>query len=129
MHTVLASTLVATLAASSALADPALGVWQTEPDRKNLISHIEIRTCGTALCGRVMQAFDTSGTPVETANVGRELFWDLIAQGDGTYDGGTVYVPLLDVTADAKMQLSGNRLEVTGCKGPVCDGQMWIRVD
>lgn len=121
--------LAATFLAGPALADPALGVWQTEPDRKNLISHIEIRSCGTALCGRVKQAFDTSGTPVQTDNVGRELFWDLTSQGGGRYDGGTVYVPLLDVTADAEMELSGNRLEVTGCKGLVCDGQTWVRVD
>lgn len=115
------------LLATPLAADPALGLWQTEPDRKNLTSHIEIRACGAALCGRVKQAFNASGTPVQTPNVGKELFWDLKAKGDGTYDGGTVYVPLLDVTANARMKLTGDRLEVTGCKGPVCDGQVWTR--
>jgi uncharacterized protein (DUF2147 family) len=120
--------ILACLSAAPASADPALGLWQTQPDRKNLISHIEIRRCGAALCGRVKQAFDRAGKPVQTPNVGRELFWDLKPQGDGSYGGGVVIVPLLEVTAKASMVLSGNTLTVTGCKGPVCDGQTWVRV-
>ena len=122
------TTLLAITCASPVLADPAVGVWQTEPDRKNLISHIEIKPCGAALCGRIKQAFDPSGVPVQTPHVGRDLFWDLKPVGGGSYDGGTVYVPLLDITANAQMELDGNRLNVTGCKGPVCDGQVWTRV-
>jgi uncharacterized protein (DUF2147 family) len=114
--------------ATPLVADPALGLWKTEPDRKNLTSHIEIRTCGAALCGKIKKAFNASGASVQTPNVGRELFWDLKPKGDGTYDSGTVYVPLLDVTANAKMTLTGNRLAVTGCKGPICDGQVWTRL-
>lgn len=122
------SSLLATTLASPLAADPAIGLWQTEPDRKNLTSHIEIKTCGAALCGRIKQAFDPSGAPVQTPHVGRDLFWDLKPVGGGTYDGGTVYVPLLDITANARMSLEGNKLHVTGCKGPVCDGQVWTRV-
>ncbi len=116
------------LVAGAAQADPALGLWQTEPDRKNLTSHIEITQCGAALCGKVVKAFDASGQAVRTRNVGKRLFWDLKPQGGGRYGEGTVYVPLLDVTARAKAELNGNRLRVTGCKGPVCDGQTWKRV-
>lgn len=123
---VLAAALLLPGAASAA--DPALGIWQTEPDRKDLVSHIEIRACGEALCGRVLRIFDLNGKPVTTANLGRELFWDVKPKGGGAYDDGTVYVPLLNVTARARMQLSGDRLQVTGCKGPVCDGQNWRRV-
>lgn len=124
----LTALFLACVLAGPALADPALGLWKTQPDRKNLISHIEIRKCGAALCGRVKAAFDASGKPVKTANVGRELFWDLKPRGNGRYDGGVVVVPLLEVTARASMVLNGNTLTVTGCKGPVCDGQTWTRV-
>ena len=84
------ATFVATTAALAKEADPALGLWQTEPDRKNLTSHVEIRPCGDALCGRIMAAFDPQGHPVVTPNVGKALFWDLRPEGAGQYGGGTV---------------------------------------
>ena len=34
------------LGAGAALADPVVGVWKTEPDRKDLTSHIQISKCG-----------------------------------------------------------------------------------
>ncbi|ASP22670.1 imidazoleglycerol-phosphate dehydratase [Antarctobacter heliothermus] len=115
--------------AAPAFADPAVGLWKTEPDRKNLTSHIQIATCGAALCGTVVKAFDAQGNAVKTANVGKRLFWDLKPGSSGNYDGGTVFVPLLNVTANAKAKLSGNTLRVTGCKALVCDGQTWTRVN
>jgi uncharacterized protein (DUF2147 family) len=120
--------LSATLLASATAADSAVGLWKTEPDRKNLVSLIEVTACGAALCGQVMKAYDASGEEVKTANVGKRLFWELKPEGEGRYSGGTVYVPLLDVTARASATLKGQTLKVTGCKGPVCDGQVWTRV-
>ena len=111
-----------------AAADPAVGIWKTPPDRKNLTSHIEVRLCGPALCGRIIQAFDASGKPVMTKNVGKELFWGVEPMGGGAYGNGTAWVPLLNVQAKASMQLAGNRLTVKGCKGVVCDKQVWSRL-
>lgn len=108
--------------------DPLVGVWRTEPDRKNLTSFIEIRACGPAFCGRIQQAFDPNGTEVKTANIGKELFWGVLPEAPGRYGKGTVHVPLLNVKASARMQLSGDRLTVTACKAAVCDGQVWTRV-
>jgi hypothetical protein len=34
---------------SFALADPVVGIWKTEPDKKNLISHIAVSTCGAKI--------------------------------------------------------------------------------
>ena len=119
---------VATLVSGAAFADPAVGTWVTPPDRKNLVSHIQIAPCGAALCGTVLRAMDRDGREVKTANVGKCLFWDLRPEGDGLYSGGTVYVPLLDVTAKASARLTARGLRVTGCKGPVCDGQVWTRL-
>ncbi len=109
-------------------ADPVIGIWQTEPDRKDLVTHVELRQCGDKICGRSARAYDTAGRMVQTPHVGKDFIWDLTPQGDGRYDGGTVYVPLLDVHARASAQLTGDRLVVTGCKGMVCDGQTWRRV-
>lgn len=129
MRSVWTAVAVAIFAGSPAFADdPAVGLWQTEPDRKELISHIEVRECGAALCGKVKTAFNMSGETVMTKNVGKELFWDMSPEGGGAYGGGTVWVPLLNVEARATMQLAGDSLQVRACKGPVCDGQVWTRV-
>ncbi len=115
-------------AAAPASSDPALGIWRTEPDRKDLVSDIEIRRCGTALCGRVIRAMTQDGTPVDTPNIGRELFWDMQPQGGGSYGGGVVFVPLLNAKGRATMELQGDRLIVQGCKLGICGGQTWTRV-
>lgn len=126
----LAPALLVSLAAPApALADPAIGLWRTEPDRKHLTSHVQIAPCGAALCGTVLKAYDPWGREVKTANVGKTLFWDLKPDSEGRYEGGTVYVPFLNVRAAAKAKLSGNSLRVTGCKGLICDGQTWTRVN
>lgn len=118
--------------AASALAahasDPAVGVWKTEPDRKNLTSHIEVRQCGPNLCGKVLRAFDPSGKEVKTKHVGKDLFWGVQPKGNGVYENGTVIVPLLNVKAKAGMRLNGRKLTVSGCKGRLCDGQTWSRL-
>jgi uncharacterized protein (DUF2147 family) len=116
------------LVAVPVAADPAVGIWQTEPDRKNLISHIEIRDCGEAVCGRILRAFDQQGQEVETPNIGKELFWDMVPQGDGAYANGTAWVPLLDVQVEASMVLSGSNLQIEACKGAVCENLTWVRV-
>ena len=108
--------------------DPVIGLWKTEPDRKKLTSHIEIRPCGDRVCGRVKAAFDVHGKSVKTRNVGRELFWGVQPLGGGRYGNGTVFVPLLNVEAIASLELMGDILRVRGCKGPVCDGQVWTRL-
>ena len=128
MRSIIAAMMLLLAAAPAFAADPAIGLWQTEPDRKDLISHIQIRPCGESLCGKILTAFDMSGQKVTTKNVGKELFWDMSPNGGGTYVGGTVWVPLLNVQAKATMQLSGNTLKVRACKGLICDGQVWMRV-
>ena len=127
MRSLFALTFV--LCATPALAEPVVGLWKTEPDRKNLTSHIEIVECGEKVCGLIKEAFNAAGQKVMTPNVGKRLFWGLTPTGTGDYVNGTVWVPLMDVTANAKMRLSGNRLKVTGCKGIICDGQTWTRVN
>ena len=89
-----------TLALPAAAADPVVGLWKTEPDRKNLTSHIQIRQCGPNLCGKIIKAYDPSGKEVKTKNIGKELFWDVKPSGNGTYKDGTVVVPMLKSSFD-----------------------------
>ena len=129
VKTTLYTVLFMFLAATAAQArDPAIGTWVTPPDRKNLTAHIEVEPCGTGLCGRVSRAFDALGRQVSTKNVGKQVFWGMKPAGGGKYDGGTAWVPLLNVNARASMDLRGNTLNVRGCKGVICDGHVWTRL-
>lgn len=109
--------------------DSIVGVWQTEPDRKDLTSHIEVAPCGTGYCGRVLRAFDPTGAEVTTRNIGRMLFWDMKPQDNGTFGGGAAYVPILNVTtSNVALTLSGERLEVKGRVGLMRGTQVWTRL-
>ena len=109
--------------------DSIVGLWQTEPDRKELTSHIEVTACGAGYCGRVLRAFDPSGTEVKTRNIGKMLFWDMKPQADGTFGGGAAYVPLLNVTtSNVALTLSGEQLQVKGRVGPMRGTQVWTRL-
>ena len=112
-----------------AQADPVVGLWKTEPDKKNLVSHIAVSSCGAKICGKIMKAFDRSGKEVSTPNVGKTLFWYMQPTGGGKYSDGTVYLATLNIKARGSMELKGNAIRVTGCKGPACYGQTWTRLN
>ncbi len=109
-------------------ADRAVGLWLTEPDRKDLVSHIDIRYCGASLCGWMTAAFDATGALVVTKNTGNQLFWDMMPDGPGQYSGGRVLLPLVNIEADATMLLKGDLLLVRACKLGQCVAQTWTRV-
>ncbi|WP_299894237.1 DUF2147 domain-containing protein [uncultured Ruegeria sp.] len=109
-------------------ADPIVGVWKTEPDRKNLISHIKITACGDKFCGQILSAYDASGKEVQTPNIGKKLFWDVTGEGSGKYGGGEFWVPLIDVDAVPQMTLQGDKLSVKGCEHEICAHQTWSRM-
>jgi len=117
------------LGAGVAVADPVLGLWQTEPDGKDQVGHVQFRECGPGVCGKIVAAYGADGNAVTTRNVGRELIWDMVPQGGGAYAGGQVLVPLLGADFPAEMQLSGDRLSLRACNAMgVCRSQTWRRV-
>jgi uncharacterized protein (DUF2147 family) len=128
MRLALLTTALALFAAPALARDPAVGLWQTEPDRAELTSHIRIDECGAALCGQIVAAFDPEGNPVTTPNVGKPLFWDMQPDGAGAYAGGTAWIPLLNVEAEASMALDDGHLVVQGCNAGVCTSQTWTRL-
>lgn len=125
----LAISLLVLAPVSAFAADPLVGIWQTEPDHKDLTSHIEISQCGTKFCGKVLEAFNPSGKKVMNKNIGKQIFWGLVAEGDGKYDDGTIWVPTLGIHAKGEITLSGNTLKVSGHEGPIKDSQVWTRID
>jgi uncharacterized protein (DUF2147 family) len=118
-----------TLCALPALADPVEGVWQTRKDDNGNFGHVEIKPCGPAFCGVLIEAFDKDGKPRESDNIGRKIVWDMVAYPDGLYDDGQIYSPDRDKTYNGDMTLAGDKLSVRGCVFGICrDGGTWVRV-
>ena len=121
---------VLTVAAGAAFADPAEGVWKTKPDDNGNFGHVQISPCGAKICGVLIKAFDGGGAEMASENIGKQIVWDMVPNGDGTYSSGKVWAPDRDKTYKAKMVLDGNALGVSGCVlgGAVCRESMWSRV-
>ncbi|MBM1815396.1 DUF2147 domain-containing protein [Sulfitobacter pseudonitzschiae] len=104
-----------------------VGTWLTEPDKKGQTAHVVAKPCGQALCGTITRAFDAQGNPIAHPNVGKRLFWDMVPQGD-VY-AGRAFVPAHNREYDGTLKVSGAKMTVKGCLGPVCQSQTWHRVD
>ncbi|MFM2355062.1 MAG: hypothetical protein RLZZ528_798 [Pseudomonadota bacterium] len=121
-----------TLAAGAACAaDPVEGLWKTKPDDNGNFGHVQIAPCGDKLCGVLVKAFDGAGAEMASDNIGKQIVWDMVANGDGTYGGGKVWAPDRDKTYKSKMALSGNTLSVSGCVmgGAICRASDWTRAN
>lgn len=125
-------TLTAFLLSSLALpafADPAHGLWKTKPDDNGNFGHVRIQTCANGnICGGLVTAFDGNGQQIASPNIGRAIVWDMEPAGDGRYSNGNVYAPDRDRTYNARMELRGQTLGVSGCIAFVCRESEWTRV-
>lgn len=118
------------LAGTAAWADPLEGLWRTVADDNGNSGLIEIKPCGDRFCGTLIKAFDATGAAIDSDNIGKKIIWDMVAEGDGFYDGGQVWSPDRDKTYASKLQLSGNKLTVRGCVFGICrDGGVWSRAN
>ncbi|MEO8243839.1 MAG: DUF2147 domain-containing protein [bacterium] len=111
-------------------ADPVEGMWKTRPDDNGNFGYVQIKPCGPALCGTLVQSFDGTGAKMESENIGKQIVWDMVPAGDGSYAGGKIWAPDRDKTYSSTMQLAGDGLSVSGCVlgGLICRAQDWTRV-
>ena len=126
LRSVLAA-FVLTLSFSPAFAASPEGVWLTQPDHRGGFAHIQAHACGAAICGTVLRAFDSEGREIRTPNVGRRVFWDMRPVAENQYQG-RAWVPAHNREYAGVMTVSGDRMKVSGCLGPVCKSQTWKRV-
>lgn len=126
-------TLIASLLAmmtTPALADPAHGLWKTKPDDNGNFGHVRIQTCQNGkICGGLVKAFGPNGQEIASPNIGRAIVWDMDAAGGGAYRNGKVYAPDRDRTYNARMELRGDTLGVSGCVLGICRESAWTRVN
>ncbi len=122
----------ASLATGAMAADPAGGLWKTQPGDTGGYLHVSISECGSAICGTIDSAFDGNGDQIlDYENLGKQIIWDMVAEGSGSYDNGKIWAPDRDKTYNSKLTLdSQNQLTVKGCVagGLVCRGQTWTRI-
>ena len=109
------------------LAGAAEGVWKTGADAKGQIAYVTARRCGPALCGQITEVLSPQGQRIDHPNVGRKVFWDMRETGAGNYQG-RAFVPALGRDYAATMKVSGQKMTVRGCFGPVCKSQIWTRL-
>ena len=114
--------------AGPAFADPALGTWLTEPDRKGQVAHVRVYECARAICGEIVRTFNAAGQQIAHPNVGKRVFWNMTPAGGGTYEG-RAFVPAHNREYAGELLLAGNRMTVMGCLGPICQSQTWTRVN
>lgn len=115
--------------AGAAFADPLEGTWRTIADENGNSGLIQVAPCGAAFCGTLVRAFDGNGAEMSSPNVGRLIISEMVPQGDGAYRG-KVYSPDNDRTYNARLQLSGDRLNVEGCVLGICrNGGTWQRAN
>ncbi|WP_407493226.1 DUF2147 domain-containing protein [Pseudooceanicola sp. MF1-13] len=119
-------TIALTFAATTAMADPVEGVWKTQVD-DGAYAHVTMKPCGGAICGTISRTFNSTGE-YKSANLGKNLVWDMKPAGGGNYASGKIWQPSTDKVYKSKMALSGNTLQVSGCVGPICKKQTWSRV-
>ena len=130
MKAVLVAVVLGMWAGAALAADPVEGVWKTKPDDNGNFGHVQIAPCGAALCGTLIQSFDGTGAVLASDNVGKQIVWDMMAAGGGSYVDGKVWAPDRDKTYNATMQMNGNTLAVSGCVmgGLICRASDWSRV-
>ena len=113
--------------AGAAFADPLEGNWRTPTDDNGNSGIVQVAPCGAALCGTLIQSFDSSGAQMASANIGRQIIFDTTSSGRGEYRG-RVWSPDRDKTYNSRLQLNGNTLSVSGCVLGICrDGGTWTR--
>lgn len=115
-------------AASMASSDPLVGLWQTQPNDEGSIGHIDFEPCGSAFCGTLVYGVNSQGVGGKPKNYGRKIVWDMSDRGNGQYGGGKIWAPDRDKTYNAKMELDGDQLTVSGCVLAVCRSQVWTRL-
>ena len=116
------------LGAGGALAEPLLGTWRTAPDDNGNTGLIEVAPCGQQICGTLVKSFDSTGKEIGGANIGRQIISQTVNAGGGAYKG-KVWSPDRDKTYNSRLELSGDRLKVSGCVLGICrDGGSWSRV-
>ena len=68
-RTIIAAIVGIGFAGTAMAADPAVGVWKTQPD-DGAYAHVKMTPCGGAICGTIQRTFNASGE-YKSENIGK----------------------------------------------------------
>jgi uncharacterized protein (DUF2147 family) len=110
-------------------ADPIEGLWRTNQYQNGDSGLIEIKPCGSVLCGILVKTYKPTGQEFPSRNLGMQIISGTTASGDGTYEG-KIFAPGRNETFNSKLELSGDSLAVFGCALGICrSGGTWTRAE
>tara|TARA_R110002060_G_scaffold27651_1_gene37536 strand:- start:28 stop:507 length:480 start_codon:yes stop_codon:yes gene_type:complete len=124
---ILAAAISLMAAGTAMAADPAIGVWKTQPDDGSY-AHVNITQCGAEICGTIKRTFNDTGE-YKSENLGKQLVIGMVPDGKGNY-AGKVWRPSNNKIYIGKMNVAGNNLKLSGCiaGGLLCSKQSWSRL-
>ncbi len=126
----------------SAAAADATGRWKTIDDETGKVkSIVEIsKATNGSLTGKVVEIVNSDRGPnpacvkCSGANKGKPvkgmtILWNLKADGENKWSGGTILDPAKGKTYKSKAELmaGGDKLDVAGCVAFICRAQTWVR--
>ena len=135
--------LLAAVSFSASAQNPAspIGKWKTLDDKSDkamTITEVYEAKNGT-LAAKIVENLglpatcsDCSGPHKGKPMVGMVTLWNLKANKDGTWGGGSGYKPSEDREFKAKtvtLTDGGKKLEVKGCVSIICRTATWVRVN
>ena len=125
-HLLTILTAIGLVWATSAVTEPALGVWKSEPGETGGYIHVKIMPCENNLCGIITEVVGNDNRSI----IGRNIINDMKIKGNGKYNGVTILAPDTDKTYRSHMILDEDVLTVIGCVAVIlCRGQKWTRLD
>ena len=107
------------------------GIYKTEPGDTGGYLHVKMGSCADAAkaCGTILKAVDKDGNTVsDYEHKGKRIVWDMNEDGGGKFSGGRIWAPDKDKVYKSKMVDNGNTLKVSGCVGPICRSQNWVKI-
>ena len=114
-------------------ADELRGTFRTESGKTGGVLHVVFEACDEdpeKICGVIESAYDRTDTVREDfPHLGKPVIWGMEHAGSGRYTGGQLWQPEAGKVLRAELLHRGDILRVSGCVGPICRSEVWVRQD
>ncbi len=114
-------------------ADELSGTFRTESGKSGGVLHVVFDACDSdpgKTCGVIKAAYDKGNNPREDyPHLDRRIIWDMKDDGRGRYSGGRIWSRESGKVMRSELLHRGDILKVSGCVGPVCRSEFWVRLD
>lgn len=118
--------------AGLAQADGLSGVYRTESGDTGNVLHVTFGACDAdtqLTCAVITRALNSDQEPMtDYAHLGKAIVWGMKKIGRSKYAGGKIWDPSADKIYKSKMFVRSNSIRVSGCVGPICKAQSWVKV-